>query len=238
MKAMAILTVITLLGAVSRAEEGMSDAEMRRRIERSACIFDNPGVASAEIRYVLRCCGTNTNRFFAAMEAVAESRPELSNYICQEIGKFGDPACLPFLYQNLTNSLAGESAALSVLKIEGLTSNSIEKIGMYLSCQSADQMDRGLVCGKMVSLAAQNCITNELGRFAMEKAVCFVQNNSDFTRSWDKVLCKKCPQYRNSKRRLSALRAAVERGIHRNQIAYVTNAINELVAYPEADLPE
>lgn len=238
MKVMTISTIIILLGAVSLAEEGMSDTEMRRRIERSACVFDNPDVASAELRYVLRCCGTNTNRFFAAMQAVAMSNPGLSNYICQEIGKLGDTACLPFLYQNLTNSLAGESAALSVLKIEGLTSNSIEKVGMYLSCQAADQMDRGYVCGEMVSLAAQNCITNALGRFAMEKAVRFVQANSDFTKSWDKVLCKKCPQYRNSKRRLSALRAAVERGIHQNQTAYVTNAINELVAYPEADLPE
>ena len=238
MKAVTVLTIITLLCAVSFADEGMSDAEMRRRIERSACIFDNPGVASAELRYLLRCCGTNTNRFFAAMEAVAVSKPELGDYICQEIGKLGDATCLPFLYQNMTNSLTGKTASLSVLKIEGVTSNAIEKIGMYLSCQTAGQMDRGYVCVEMVSLAAQNCITNALGKFAMEKAVHFVQTNSDFTRSWDKGLCQGCPQYRHSKRRLEVLRAAIERGVHQNQIAYVTNAINELVAYPEADLPE
>ena len=32
--------------------------------------------------------------------------------------------------------------------------------------------------------------------------------------------------------------AEFELGVSQYQIAYVTNAINELVAYPEADLPE
>ena len=235
-KLMAVTTIA--FGVMALAVSAMTDAEMRRRIAGSARVFDNPDVATAELRYVLRSCEYDTNRFLSAMQAVAVEKPELSDYICHELGKYGNATCLPFLYQNLTNSAARSYAASSVLKIEGLTSNAIEKVGMYLSCQAADQRDRGYVCGEMVSIAAQNCITNALGRFAMEKAVHFVQTNSDFTRSWDKVLCKECPQYRNSKRRLSVLRAAVERGIHRNQIAYVTNAINELVAYPEADLPE
>ena len=34
------------------------------------------------------------------------------------------------------------------------------------------------------------------------------------------------------------LRSAYGLGVSQYQIAYVTNAINELVAYPEADLPE
>ena len=44
--------------------------------------------------------------------------------------------------------------------------------------------------------------------------------------------------YRHSKRRLADLRAAYPRCFNEYQTNYVTNAINELVAYPEANLPD
>ena len=44
--------------------------------------------------------------------------------------------------------------------------------------------------------------------------------------------------YRLSKRRLPVLRGVQENGIDEYDIFYVTNAINELVAYPEVDLPD
>ena len=44
--------------------------------------------------------------------------------------------------------------------------------------------------------------------------------------------------YRYSKRRLAIMRAAEARCVNTGLYAYVTNAINELVAYPEANLPD
>ena len=44
--------------------------------------------------------------------------------------------------------------------------------------------------------------------------------------------------YRMSRRRLAVLRSVRDLEINSYQLNYVTNAINELVAYPEADLPE
>jgi hypothetical protein len=45
--------------------------------------------------------------------------------------------------------------------------------------------------------------------------------------------------YRYSKRRLRVLlNADLQRRPYPFQVNYVTNAINELVAYPEADLPD
>ena len=46
------------------------------------------------------------------------------------------------------------------------------------------------------------------------------------------------PTYHASKRRLDVLRAAQNRCGNSFQLDYVTNAINELVAYPESDLPD
>ena len=54
----------------------------------------------------------------------------------------------------------------------------------------------------------------------------------------DAVFIETDSTYRNSKRRLAVLRSAYGLGVSQYQIAYVTNAINELVAYPETDLPE
>ena len=54
----------------------------------------------------------------------------------------------------------------------------------------------------------------------------------------DAVFIETDSTYRNSKLRLAVLRSAYGLGVSQYQIAYVTNAINELVAYPETDLPE
>ena len=54
----------------------------------------------------------------------------------------------------------------------------------------------------------------------------------------DAGLVRADPSFRRSKRRLRALRAIAVRETDQRDLAYVTNAIAELVAYPEADLPE
>ena len=46
------------------------------------------------------------------------------------------------------------------------------------------------------------------------------------------------PSYRFSKRRLNVMRSAQNRCWNAMLTNYVTNAINELVAYPEANLPD
>ena len=234
------LMVVTTIafGAMALAVSAMTDAEMRKRIEGSAYIFDDPSASDAELRYVLRCCEYDTNRFLSAMQAVAVEKPKLSDYICQELGKYGNASCLPFLYQNMTNSAARSYAASSMLKIEGLTSNSIERMGMYLLGPGGHHRDKTYVCGEMLSLAAAGGITNALGVLSVEKALQYASTGNPYVQQLDEDICRYNPAYVMSKRRLSVLRAAVERGIHRNQIAYVTNAINELVSYPEADLPD
>lgn len=54
----------------------------------------------------------------------------------------------------------------------------------------------------------------------------------------DDVMIWANPSYRYSKRRLSVLRSVRDLGMHPYQLAYVTNAINELVSYPEANLSD
>ena len=234
------LTKVTTIafGVMVLAVSAMTDAEMRKRIEGSAYIFDDPGAATGELKYVLRCCEYDTNRFLSAMQAVAVEKPKLSDYICQELGKYGNATCLPFLYQNLTNSAARSYAASSMLKIEGLTSNSVERMGMYLLGPVGHHRDKTYACGEMLSMAAKVCITNAIGVLAVGKAVQYARADTSYVCRLDGYICRYAPAYVRSKRRLSVLRAALARGVNEFQISYVTNAINELVAYPEADSPE
>ena len=54
----------------------------------------------------------------------------------------------------------------------------------------------------------------------------------------DRNLVSTDPSYRFSKRRLAVMRAVSVKTLNDYQANYVTNAINELIAYPEADLPD
>ena len=69
-------------------------------------------------------------------------------------------------------------------------------------------------------------------------ALRYARSANRYVMDVDAVFIETDSTYRNSKRRLAVLRSAYGLGVSQYQIAYVTNAINELVAYPEADLPE
>ena len=83
--------------------------------------------------------------------------------------------------------------------------------------------------------------TPELSLFStqcMGMALNYAQNVSTMHMSLDKALLDVDSSYRYSKRRLSVMRAAQNRCWNELLTNYVTNAINELVAYPESELPD
>ncbi|MBE6381941.1 MAG: hypothetical protein E7049_02880 [Lentisphaerae bacterium] len=72
----------------------------------------------------------------------------------------------------------------------------------------------------------------------MEVALDFARNVNTMNVGVDGALIQADPTYRFSKRRLSVMRGAQLRLVNEVQSNYVSNAINELVAYPEAELPD
>jgi len=74
--------------------------------------------------------------------------------------------------------------------------------------------------------------------YVMDVALDFAQNVNTMHISLDEALVGADPSYRYSKRRLAVMRAAQMNCINQTLTNYVTNAINELVAYPEAELPD
>ena len=88
----------------------------------------------------------------------------------------------------------------------------------------------------------QHCIfdsqPSSIRQFASQSVLRFMSEDNIYHTWMDQLMIDSDPTYRYSRRRLSVLRAVVARASADPDMTYVTNAINELVAYPEENLPE
>lgn len=184
-------------------------------------------------------CEGDTNRFARLLSELAQTNDvRIADRMIRCLGRHGTTAQLPFLYSMATNEQHGVSAVKSILRLEGVTSNSVDVTGMYLSMTNVDFEYRADACKALLRAAAPSCVTTGICQMARNCALRYARSANRYVMDVDAVFIETDSTYRNSKRRLAVLRSAYGLGVSQYQIAYVTNAINELVAYPEADLPE
>ena len=184
-------------------------------------------------------CEGDTNRFARLLCELAQTNDvRIADRMIRCLGRHGTTAQLPFLYSMATNEQHGVSAVKSILRLEGVTSNSVDVTGMYLSMTNVDFEYRADACKALLRAAVPSCVTTGICQMARECALRYARSANRYVMDVDAVFIETDSTYRNSKRRLAVLRSAYGLGVSQYQIAYVTNAINELVAYPEADLPE
>ena len=184
-------------------------------------------------------CEGDTNRFARLLCELAQTNDvRIADRMIRCLGRHGTSAQLPFLYSMATNEQHGVSAVKSILRLEGVTSNSVDVTGMYLSMTNVDFEYRADACKALLRAAVPSCVTTGICQMARNCALRYARSANRYVMDVDAVFIETDSTYRNSKRRLAVLRSAYELGVSQYQIAYVTNAINELVAYPEADLPE
>ena len=184
-------------------------------------------------------CEGDTNRFARLLCELAQTNDvRIADRMIRCLGRHGTTAQLPFLYSMATNEQHGVSAVKSILRLEGVTSNSVAVAGAYLSMTNVDFEYRADACKALLRAAVPSCVTTGICQMARECALRYARSANRYVMDVDAVFIETDSTYRNSKRRLAVLRSAYELGVSQYQIAYVTNAINELVAYPEADLPE
>ena len=184
-------------------------------------------------------CEGDTNRFARLLCELAQTNDvRIADRMIRCLGRHGTTSQLPFLYSMATNEQHGATAVKSILRLEGVTSNSVDVTGMYLSMTNVDFEYRADACKALLRAAAPSCVTTGICQMARNCALRYARSANRYVMDVDAVFIETDSTYRNSKRRLAVLRSAYELGVSQYQIAYVTNAINELVAYPEADLPE
>ena len=240
MKRNTMLAILALATAfVCSAEDDNSDEKIKRLIVGSNFYIDNPDASYRMFMNARRRCGTDTNRFARLLAEVAQTN---NNWVAQDaissLGVYGTSAQLPFLYSMATNEQHGATAVKSILRLEGVTSNSVDVTGMYLSMTNIIQRDRSEICSFFFNAVKTSDVSAALKERGECVALRYAGTANLYFRRMDEAMISTEPAYRLSKRRLAVLRSAYGLGVSQYQIAYVTNAINELVAYPEADLPE
>ena len=185
----------------------------------------------------------DTNRLARVLAELAQTNDAwYAEMAMWQLEKYGTSEQLPFLYSCATNPAVGDRALKSIFAIEGVTSNSVAATRGYLAITNAftQQMDynRSDVCEWLLKEVSTSPNLAYLKPACLTAAVDYAQNVSIMHKSLDEAICVADPTYQHSKRRLAVMRSAQNRCWNQMLTNYVTNAINELVAYPEANLPD
>ena len=229
--------IILLVATTGRsAGEDTSDNWIKEMLVGSNCYIDNPDAAERMFQNARRRCAGDTNRFARLLCEVAQTNDiMIAEDMINSLGVYGTAAQLPFLYSMATNEQHGATAAKSILRLEGVTSNSVDVVARCLFSTNYTKRVRYEVCDCLISQLAKH----QGDRPVAEGVALRFMSDFNIYHDWLDIAMKKAnPTYSLSKRRLRTLRSIALRELDVNDIAYVTNAINELVAYPEADLPE
>ena len=234
-----VMSMMLGMIACSAQSDAVSDDEIRDMVVHSGFYIDNGRAAKEEFIGAKDLCAGDTNRFARILCELAQTNHlRIADRMIRCLGRHGTSAQLPFLYSMATNEQHGATAVKSILRLEGVTSNSVDVTGMYLSMTNIIQRDRSEICSFFFNAVKTSDVSAALKERGECVALRYAGTANLYFRRMDEAMISTEPAYRLSKRRLAVLRSAYELGVSQNQIAYVTNAINELVAYPEADLPE
>ena len=237
------LTVLSCLAkqAIFAQAPAYTDDEVKAQFVKAG-MFCHADFIRGGYRLAFEMADGDTNRYARILRELAVENTNETEWAIASLGKYKTSQSLPFLYSYSTNAVYGARAMKSIFAIEGVTSNSVVAAESYLMLTNEEVcVDRGgaTIAAALVKYASQegvdaNCRTNAL---AVANTFATTSNRNYY---WlDYLLMQDDASYRYSKRRLQVLRSAdILHCPYPYQVNFVTNAINELVAYPEANLPD
>ena len=228
--------------------DALTDGEIRQVIVRflaPRCGGGHAGendLSDPELADIVALNG-DTNRLARILAEIAQTNNAwYSEMAMWELEKYGTSEQLPFLYSCATNPAIGDRAVKAVLRIEGVTSNSVDVARRYLMSTNeltrAKQHDRSIVCEDLLNDVFRMPELSQYRSLCLSLALDFGREVNTMHISLDDAILSVDSTYRYSKRRLAVMRSAQHRCVNTGLYDYVTNAISELVAYPEADLPD
>ena len=247
MRKMTLIGVLLLASAMECAALPPEDEATMRRIVR----FLMPqcgGNRTTRVEYipelidVLNING-DTNRLARLLAELAQTNSAwYAKMAMWQLEKYGTEEQLPFLYSCATNPAVANRAVNAVLRIEGVSSNSVEAASQMFSLADLplpDYLQVTETCFQLMKKAMESGVGESCRSNAMSVVNGFATGERCNYYIFDRRRIEDDPTYGNSRRRLSYLRQIGQRSdLNEFQANYVTNAINELVAYPEANLPD
>ena len=185
----------------------------------------------------------DTNRLARLLCELAQTNKiDISSMMIDELGEYGTQAQLPFLYSCTTNPIIGGKAVKSILRIEGVTSNSVAALQSYLSFTNSitrqQAYDRAIASREFLDILKNSDASIELKSAGLQVVRTFAADINTSNSVVDGALVAADDTYRYSKRRLAVMRAAYPRCFNEYQTNYVANVIYELLDYPEVNLSD
>jgi len=239
-----MLMAVALMGVINEAAASSGvvydDATVSREFVRTTGYFcGNGDPVGSSLKWILNtCCEGDTNRYLRIAKETATSNTNFAYMAIALVEKHGGVGDLPFLYQ-YTNDVERAAGALTViLQLGGLTEESVAATSAYLQSTNAhySAYSDSVAC-ELFRCAAHSSASAELRAMASNAALTFARTSNN-VRYNDTRFKGADPSYEYSKRRLSVLRSVLPLCRSDFLVNYATNAINELVSYPESDLPD
>ncbi len=243
-----MLLAAAACAALAGTADAVTDDEIRTTLRQlwtvSVCGADRDGrhASRAPALPGTEWFDADTNRLVRIMCELAQTNSEWNaKVIMSRVGRYATTNELPILYSCVTNRMCGYGAMEAILGLEGITSNSVAAADRYFFAVTGENdacWHHVVLLSRMRKLLAESCPSEMATNLVKECMQREAFKNRAYPRQIDEDICRFDNGYTTSRRRLSALRAVYALGLNEYQIGYVTNAINELVAYPESELPE
>ena len=239
--------------AVSAQVPEYSDDEVKAQFV-EAGMFCHAEFIRRGNRRAFEMAGCDTNRYARILRELAvENTNETKRVIANLGNKYKTPDSLPFLYSYATNAVYGAKALKAVFAIEGVTSNSVALAQSYLFMTNGisykEENEKSDTCIDLLKKVCSDPSLSSLRPAVIAMALDFQRDVELMPNVLDMTLCDADASFRFSKRRLDILRNTAQRVFtelepvavdtcYAFQTNYLANAINELVSYPEANLPD
>ena len=240
-----VLMAVAMLGVMNAriacADVMYDDAAVSREFIYTKGFFcGNDRPIKSSLNWILAtCCRNDTNRYVRVAKETASTNDSVMAMAVRIVRQHGGSQDVPFLYACTNNPICAAGALTAILQLGGLTQEAVDAASAYLANTNVYHgIDGNVVACELFRCVARCSASADLKAKASNAALAFARNSND-VRYNDTRFKGADPSYEHSKRRLSVLRSVLPlcQG-HDVLMNYTTNAINELVAYPESALPD
>ena len=185
----------------------------------------------------------DTNQLLRILSSIIHTNNEwYCSRSMSEYGKYAGVSELPFLYSCATNPACGWRSLDAIFRIEGINTNSLSAVKQYLSIATGfsenNNWERARFAKNFIKMIYGSDKFSQYRNEVFGMVYDFGRNINIMHVTIDKSLMSADDTYKNSKRRLDAMRNSRSRCISDFLTNYVEGVIKELEKYPEEKLAD
>ena len=185
----------------------------------------------------------DTNQLLRILSTIIHTNNEwYCSRSMSEYGKYAGVSELPFLYSCATNPVCGWRSLDAIFRIEGINTNSLSAVKQYLSIATGfsenNNWERARFAKNFIKMIYDSDKFSKYRNEAFGMVYDFGRNINIMHVTIDKSLMSADDTYKNSTRRLDAMRNSRSRCISDFLTNYVEGVIKELEKYPEEKLAD